>query len=199
MRTFNFNCMDVLTYSCVGGRGRRRARGQKSEVQGWDTCERAPPWCSSFPSCPSYNLPWDGKRRRGRWGWDKMTNGWTEEGKDGKHVGSRRGPGGGVWTRTRGRARGRRNISEAFFSRSIRQHSHQHGKQLVLHSIRTFPQTANSLHSPCQRSTTLSIKGKREELCGRRDKKKKKKEEDKEVGGAGVEAENKSKIGCFTA
>lgn len=85
------------------------------------------------------------------------------------------------------------------FSRSIQQHSHQHGKQLVLHSIRTFPQTANSLHSPCQRSTTLSMKGKREELCGKRGLKKKKGGGGEGGGGAGVEAENKSKIGCFNA
>lgn len=175
MTSFNFNCMDMLAYSCVGGRGRRRARGQRSEVQGWDTCERAPPWCSSFPSCPSYILPWDRKKRRGRgWGGGMRQNDkWINRG------GKRWKTG---WKEERARGRSLDEEEEAgereekhfrgVFSRSIQQHSHQHGKQLVLHSIRTFPQTANSLHSPSQRSTTLSIKGKREELSGKRGKKK---------------------------
>lgn len=185
MRSFNFNCMAVLTYSCVGGRGRRRARGQRFEVQGRDTCERAPPWCSSFPSCPSYILSWDSERRLV--GGGGQNDKWINRG--GKR---RKGKlGGREGRRARGRSldedegAGEREEKHfrGIFSRSIQQHSHRHGKQLVLHSIRTFPQTANSLHGPCQRSTTLSVKGKREESWGKWGKKKKKEEEEKEGEG----------------
>lgn len=157
MRSFNFNCTDVLTYSCVGGRGRRRARGQRFEAQGWDTCEWAPPWCSSFPSCPSYILPWDSGRDETKW--DKMTNGLTEEGKRQKTRWKEERAGGRSLDEDEEAGEREEKHFRGIFNRSIQQHSHQHGKQLVLHSIRTFPQTANSLHSPCQWSTTLSIKG----------------------------------------
>lgn len=52
-------CLCAFTHSCVWGKGRRTARGQSFEVQGWDTCVWAPPRCFSSPSPPPCILHWE--------------------------------------------------------------------------------------------------------------------------------------------